>query len=89
MIKVLRLKKGVYAIILGVIALVAYSIVSADDPEEGMYLLQIAGVCFFVGALLFLLPIVLAKKDNKGKVQLDPEKRAAEAAEAEASQPIV
>ena len=68
-----------YAIILGVIALVAYKIVSTDDPEDGMYLLQIAGVCFFVGALLFLFPIILAKKDNKGDVQLDPEKRAAEA----------
>lgn len=83
MIKVLRLKKGVYVIILGVIALITYRIMSADDPEENMYLLQIAGVCFLLGALMFLFPIIFAKKDKKGIVQLDPEKRAA-AEEAEA-----
>jgi cytochrome bd-type quinol oxidase subunit 1 len=78
MIKVLRLKKGVYVIILGIIALIAYRIVSGDNPEHGMYLLQIAGVCFLAGALMFLYPILFAKKDAKGIVQLDPEKRAAE-----------
>lgn len=83
MIKVLRLKKGVYAIILGVIALITYIFVSGGDPDKYVYLLQIAGMCFFIGALFFLLPIVLVKKDSRGKVQLDPEKRAAEAAAAE------
>lgn len=84
MIKVLKLKKGVYAIVLGMIALVVYGLTGKGNPEEGTYLVQIAGACFLLGALLFLLPIIMAKKDSKGEVQLDPEKRLVEAAETEA-----
>lgn len=86
MIKVLKLKKGVYIIILGIIALIAYAIISSDDPEKGLYILQFAGLCFLVGALMFLYPILFGKKDKSGNVQLDPEKQIA-ADEAEVPQP--
>lgn len=65
-------------IILGFLALIAYRIMVAKELDSSIYLLQLAGLCFLVGALMFLIPIVFAKKDKSGKVQLDPEKKGLE-----------
>jgi drug/metabolite transporter superfamily protein YnfA len=73
MIKVLKLQKAVIAIILGVIALVVYLLLREQKEEVSMYFLEASGVFFIAGALMFLLPIVLAKKDSDGVVQLNRE----------------
>lgn len=75
MIKVLKIQKAVIAFILGVIALIAYKIMSANKIESSNYILSLAGFLFIAGALMALYPILFAKKDKEGKVQLDPEKQ--------------
>lgn len=75
MIKVLKLQKAVIAFILGILALVAYIIMSANKIESSNYVLTLAGLFFIAGSLMAIYPILFAKKDNKGKVELDPEKQ--------------
>jgi drug/metabolite transporter superfamily protein YnfA len=74
MIKVLRLQKGVIAIILGVLALVAAQLMSSRHMKGSDVVLAISGVLLIIGALIFLYPIVFAKKiDSEGaKVELKP-----------------
>ncbi len=74
MIKVLKLQKAVYLIVLGILALIAAQIMSAKEIIGDQFVLGIAGVFFIVGSLLFLYPILFAKKvDNHGKqVELQP-----------------
>ncbi|MEJ7557420.1 MAG: isoleucyl-tRNA synthetase [Pedobacter sp.] len=74
MIKVLKLQKAVIAFILGILALVAYGIMSANKMEESSYVLTLAGLLFVAGSLMAIYPILFAKKDKKGKVELDPKK---------------
>lgn len=74
MIKVLRLQKAVYVIILGVIGMIAYKIMSENHVESSVYVLKLSGLLFLIGALWFLYPILFAKKVNDVEVQLDPEK---------------
>lgn len=73
MIKVLKLQKAVIAFILGVLGLIAYKILSAAKSEASIYLLEAAGICFVIGGLMFIYPILFAKKDKEGLVNLDPE----------------
>ena len=73
MIKVLKLQKAVIAIILGVLGIIAYVIMSANDVQWGKYVLEASGLLFMLGALLFLYPILFARKDKDGCVELDPE----------------
>jgi len=73
MIKVLKLQKAVIAIILGVLGIIAYMIMSANDVEWSKYVLEASGLLFMLGALLFLYPILFARKDKDGCVELDPE----------------
>jgi uncharacterized membrane protein HdeD (DUF308 family) len=75
MIKVLKLQKAVIAFILGILALVAYIIMIANKIESSNYVLTLAGLLFIAGSLMAIYPILFAKKDNKGKVELDPEKQ--------------
>jgi hypothetical protein len=74
MIKVLRLQKAVYLIILGVIGLIAYKIMEANKIDWAVYILQLSGLFFLIGALWIVYPILFAKKVNAEEVQLDPEK---------------
>lgn len=74
MIKVLKLQKAVYIIILGIIGLIAYKILEANRIDSALYVLKLSGVLFLVGGLWFLYPILFAKKVNDVEVQLDPEK---------------
>lgn len=74
MIKVLKLQKAVYLIILGIIGLIAYKIME-NKVESAVYVLQLSGILFFIGAIWFVYPIFFAKKVNDEEVQLDPEKQ--------------
>lgn len=74
MIKVLKLQKAVIAIILGVIALVIAQIMSSNRVSGSSYVLGLSGFLLVIGALLFLYPILFAKKvDTDGEqVELKP-----------------
>jgi membrane protein CcdC involved in cytochrome C biogenesis len=73
MIKVMKLQKAVIAMLLGIIALVIYMIMSATDISWSKYILEASGLFLMSGALLFLYPILFARKDKGGCVELDPE----------------
>ncbi|WGQ08218.1 isoleucyl-tRNA synthetase [Pedobacter gandavensis] len=75
MIKVMKLQKAVYAIILGVIALVVYIIMATSGQHYNIYALELAGLCFMVAAILFLYPLWTAKENGRGEVELDVEKQ--------------
>jgi uncharacterized membrane protein HdeD (DUF308 family) len=74
MIKVLKLQKGVIAIVLGIVALIIAEIMRAKHLESSGYVLIISGVFLIIGALVLLYPILFAKKiDPDGaKVELQP-----------------
>jgi hypothetical protein len=74
MIKVLKLKKAVIAIILGILALIAAQIMSSRRMDGSNIMLSISGALLIIGALLFLYPIMFAKKvDQEGtNVELEP-----------------
>ena len=74
MIRVLKLQKAVYLIILGILTVVVSQIMSAKEIKGAQFVLGISGVCFIIGSLMFLYPILFAKKvDNDGKkVELQP-----------------
>jgi hypothetical protein len=73
MIKAMKLQKAVIAIILGVIALIAYLIMDANDISGSKFSLEASGLFLMLGAFLFLYPILFARKDKEGCVELDPE----------------
>lgn len=75
MVKVLKLQKAVMAFVLGIIALITYKIMNMNNLESSIYVLELAGLFFVAGAILFLYPIIFGKKDREGNVQLDPEKQ--------------
>ncbi|MBC7566581.1 MAG: isoleucyl-tRNA synthetase [Pedobacter sp.] len=77
MIKVLKLQKAVISFILGILALIVYIIMSSNKIESSSYVLTLAGLLFIAGSLMAIYPILFGKKDKKGKVELDPEKRVA------------
>ena len=74
MIKYLKLQKAVYAIIIGVIALIASLIMRNSDVSGSSTVLTLSGVFLILGALMFLYPIIFAKKvDADGEqVELKP-----------------
>ena len=74
MIKVLKLQKAVWLIVLGIIGLVAFKIMEANKLESAIYALRLSGILFLAAAIWFVYPILQAKKVNDEEVQLDPEK---------------
>lgn len=74
MLKVLKLQKAVYIIILGILALIAAQIMSENKVRGSSFVLGVSGFLLIVGALMFLYPILFAKKvDQEGeKVELQP-----------------
>ncbi|MEJ5994705.1 isoleucyl-tRNA synthetase [Pedobacter sp. Du54] len=74
MLKVLKLQKAVYVIILGILALIAAQILSRNKVDGSNFLLGLSGALLIIGALTFLYPIMFAKKvDSEGeKVELKP-----------------
>lgn len=87
MIKVLKLQKAVYVIILGIVGLIAFKIMEPSNSAASIWVLKISGLLFLVGALWFLYPILFAKKVNDEEVQLDPEKQTETATSATTNQP--
>jgi len=85
MIKVLKLQKAMVAFILGVLALIAYIVMDNNKSDGSRAMLTISGILLMAGALMSLYPILFAKKDKQGQVQLDPEKHEEMLAEAESS----
>ena len=81
MVKILKLQKAVFLIILGVLALIAYKIMNMNRMDSSIYLLEASGFLFVVGALMFLYPILFGKKDKEGNIELEPEKETTEEAE--------
>ena len=92
MIKQLKLTKAVIIVILGILALIAAKVMEANDIDGEGTVLAISGGLLMVGALLFLYPILFAKKvvNDAQKVELQPvaktEVEHEEIAETEASQ---
>ncbi len=74
MLKVLKLQKAVFAIILGILALGAAQIMSKNKVDGSNLVLALSGALLVIGALLFLYPILFAKKvDSEGEnVELKP-----------------
>lgn len=74
MIKVLKLQKAVYLIILGIIGIIVYKIMESNRIDSSVYVLRLSGLLFLAGGLWFAYPIIFSKKVNDEQVQLDPEK---------------
>jgi uncharacterized membrane protein HdeD (DUF308 family) len=73
MIKVLKLQKAVYAIVIGILTLIAAQIMLNYKVNGSDFVLALSGVFLIIGALLFLYPILFAKKTGKEeKVELKP-----------------
>ncbi|WP_461788467.1 isoleucyl-tRNA synthetase [Pedobacter sp.] len=74
MVRKLKLKKAVIAIVLGVLALVAAKIMEAYRVTGHHFVLTVSGVLLILGSLILLYPILFAKKaDKDGKhVELQP-----------------
>ena len=74
MIKVLRLKKGVIAIVLGIILLIVAQVMSSKHIDGSNIVLGFSGGFLILGSLIFLYPILFAKKvNNEGEeVELKP-----------------
>jgi len=89
MIKILKLQKAVYVILLGVIGLIAYQIMSINKIQSSIYALQLSGLLFLIGSLWLIYPILFAKKVNDEEVQLDPEKHPKVADPVTSAQPSV
>ncbi|WP_421938260.1 isoleucyl-tRNA synthetase [Pedobacter sp.] len=70
MIKLLKLQKAVFVILAGIISFVAYRVLYAYEIKWSIYLEMLAGVLLIVGACWFLYPILFAKKDDDGNVEI-------------------
>lgn len=69
----MKLQKAVIAIILAFISLAGYLILSKEEDSWHNYLLELSGLLFMLGGFMFLYPILFARKDKEGCVELDPE----------------
>ncbi|HWW38085.1 isoleucyl-tRNA synthetase [Pedobacter sp.] len=81
MVKVLKLQKAVIVIVLGLLLLIPYKVMSINRMDSSIYFLEASGALLIIGALMFLYPILLGKKDKEGNVELDPEQEIAEEAD--------
>ncbi|MES2651799.1 MAG: isoleucyl-tRNA synthetase [Bacteroidota bacterium] len=74
MLKVLKLQKAVYVIILGILTLVVAQIMSENKANGSNFVLGVSGAFLIIGALMFLYPILFAKKvdTEEESVELKP-----------------
>ncbi|QPH38579.1 isoleucyl-tRNA synthetase [Pedobacter endophyticus] len=70
MIKLLKLQKAVFVLILGVLSYIAYKVLEAYEVNHARYLQMLAGILVMVGALWMLYPIIFAKKDDSGNAEI-------------------
>lgn len=69
MIKLLKLQLPILLIIVGILAYIASVLLTAKIGRD-YYLKELSGVLLIVGALWALYPILFAKKDNDGNVEI-------------------
>lgn len=77
MIKILKLRKPIIALALGIVSLAIAQVMSEKHITGSSYVLGLSGFLLIIGALLFLYPILFAKKiDNANngeeEVELKP-----------------
>ncbi|RZK43565.1 MAG: isoleucyl-tRNA synthetase [Pedobacter sp.] len=74
MVRILKLQKAVYIIILGILTLIAAHVMSENKVDGSNFVMGASGALFMIGSLMFLYPILFAKKtDTEGdKVELQP-----------------
>ncbi|WP_316831406.1 isoleucyl-tRNA synthetase [Pedobacter aquatilis] len=70
MIKLLKLQKAVFVLILGVLSYIAYRVLDAYHVHGARYLQMLAGALVIVGAIWLLYPILFAKKDDDGNAEI-------------------
>ncbi|WP_348619690.1 isoleucyl-tRNA synthetase [Pedobacter lusitanus] len=69
----MKLQKAIIVMVLAIIAFAAYMIMSSNGVKWSKYILEICGLFLMLGGLLFLYPILFARKDKEGCVELDPD----------------
>lgn len=85
MIKVLKLKKAIYIILLGIVALIVAQIMGNKKMEGSNIVLAISGILLILGAFLSLYPILFAKKVDKESEEVELKPISSEPLEEEAS----
>jgi len=70
MIKLLKLQKAVFVLILGVLSYITYRILDSYEVSWARYMQILAGVLVMLGALWMLYPILFAKKDDDGNAEI-------------------
>lgn len=69
MIKLLKLQRPFFLIVLGVLCYVATFFLKANVSND-YYLKELSGGLLMVGALWALYPILFAKRDNDGNAEI-------------------
>ncbi len=70
MIKLLKLQKAVWVLVLGILTYITYKILETYEVSGSRYVQMLAGVLVMIGALWMLYPILFAKKDNDGNAEI-------------------
>lgn len=70
MIKLLKLQKPLCLIILGILSFITSRILYGANVKNGVYFEFASGALLVIGALWFLYPILFAKKNDKGRVEI-------------------
>ncbi|WP_162618551.1 isoleucyl-tRNA synthetase [Pedobacter yulinensis] len=68
--KVVKVKRSGVAAVMGIVLAVAGTVMSSYKITGSVYVLQLAGVLMILAALLFLYPILIARKDREGNVRV-------------------
>ncbi len=70
MIRLLKLQKAVWVLVLGILTYIAYKVLESNDVSGSRYVQMLAGILVMVGALWLLYPILFAKKDKDGNAEI-------------------
>ena len=70
MIKLLKLQFPLLIIIAGVLFYITGKILSVKGAHQNYYFKETAGVLLIIGACWFMYPILFAKKDSNGNVEI-------------------
>lgn len=70
MIRLLKLQKAVYLIVLGILSFIISRILYGNQSKSGIYFEMISGALLMIGALWFLYPVLFAKKNSDGNVEV-------------------
>ncbi|WP_205942378.1 isoleucyl-tRNA synthetase [Pedobacter sp. SYP-B3415] len=68
--KVVKVKRSGIAAIMGILTAAAGMVMSSYKITGSVYVLQLAGFLMIMAALLFLYPILIARKDKEGNVRV-------------------